>query len=88
MRVKISLARVFWAAVALSATACIHEHAAKPETIEIAVDKDGKIYWNGQPVSCKEFNEKLRALSPMMPFKPTDCRDVVDSQGGWIKPAN
>jgi biopolymer transport protein ExbD len=37
--------------------------AAKPENIVIAVDKDGKFYWNDEPVTCAEISARFSAAA-------------------------
>ena len=40
----------------------------KPENIEIAVNKDGDVYWNAQPVADNEvLFQKLKAIAVMVP---------------------
>lgn len=53
---------IYWAgcvAVELSGVSCAHKQTAKPEVIDISVDYEGKIYWNGQPVTCEEVNQNF-----------------------------
>jgi biopolymer transport protein ExbD len=39
----------------------------KPENINIAVDKDGNIYWNTMPVTQDQLLERLRAVATQNP---------------------
>ena len=39
----------------------------KPEVIQLAIDVDGKIFWNGEAIDRTELDTRLAAASPRQP---------------------
>lgn len=50
----------------------------KPENIVIAVDKDGKVYWNITPVDNDELLGRLKEKSPIVPQPEVQIRADKD----------
>ena len=60
--------------------------AAKPENIVIAVDKDGKFYWNGEPVTCAEISARFATVTKSAEAPKTDFCGPLDQQQNAHEP--
>ncbi len=52
----------------------------KPEKVQIDIDGQSVVYWQGLPVSAQELDEKMKAISPQNPQPEVHIRPNKDSK--------
>src|SRR5665647_914988 len=52
----------------------------KPAKIQIDIDAQSVVYWQGLPVSAQELDEKMKAIAPQQPQPEVHIRPNKDSQ--------
>lgn len=55
-------------------------NAIKPEKIQIDIDENSTVYWQGLPVSAEELNEKMTAVAQLNPQPEVHVRPNKTSQ--------
>lgn len=55
-------------------------HLIKPEKIQIDIDAQSVVYWQGLPVSAQELDEKMKAIAPKQPQPEVHIRPNKASQ--------
>ena len=52
---------------------------AKPEKIQIDIDAQSVVYWQGLPVTAAELDEKMKTIAPRQPQPEVHIRPNKDS---------
>jgi len=52
----------------------------KPEKIQIDIDEQSVVYWQGLPVAAQELDEKMKAIAPQQPQPEIHIRPNKASQ--------
>src|SRR5450756_135612 len=52
----------------------------KPEKVQIDIDQQSTVYWQGLPVSAQDLDEKMKALAPQNPQPEVHIRPNKDSK--------
>jgi biopolymer transport protein ExbD len=53
---------------------------AKPDKVQIDIDAQSVVYWQGLPVSALELNEKMKAIAPLATQPEVHIRPNKDAQ--------